>query len=152
MKYKINDILRVKSGCEGKCGTFVSVGGEFIKITGVNQFTYDYDILDKDLKKIGYCSCCLKDEHLEPYEKTWETLQEGDVVIDSQGAEQTVLGVCGKVIMLSCVGYPMEFDSGYTGIDLTKIGYTIKDAKPIIEELTVEEICKELGREVKIRK
>ena len=152
MKYKINDILRVKSGCEDVCGTFIRVDGKYIKITKVSGEYYFYDILDKDLKKIDYCNSCLNDKHLEPYEKTWETLQEGDVVIDDDGKEREVLGVCGKVYHLSGRQNKKHYGLNSTIQEMKDYGFTIKDAKPIIEELTVEEICKELGREVKIRK
>jgi hypothetical protein len=93
--------------------------------------------------------------NLRPFEKTWDTLEVGDEIVDKGGSIRTVLGICGRVIFVS---YPNDKDSclsgGYTKKGLIARGFTIVSPKveEEVEELTMEELCKELGRTVKIKK
>jgi len=58
---KINQIYKVKEGHEGKCGTYKDEKGKYIKITD-----FQFDILNKDKKIVGYCECCFTEDDLEP--------------------------------------------------------------------------------------
>ena len=85
-------------------------------------------------------------------EKNWDNLEEGDVLIDSAGDETCVLGICGEVIFRSARNEFDKYWGGYTKKQLQKIGWNIKDAVEETEELTMDEVCKELGRTIKIKK
>lgn len=87
-------------------------------------------------------------------EKTWDTLEVGDEIEDKYGDTQTVLGVCGRVMFISYHDNKDEYSSGYTKEQLIKYGYTIVSPKveEEVDEITMEELCKELGRTVKIKK
>lgn len=92
-----------------------------------------------------------------PEEKTWETITVGDVLIDRDGYERDVLGVCGRVIFVSYTQDKDCFYEGFTKESLIKDGWTIKQDTPTEEvvEMTVEEATKKLvellGKEVKIK-
>jgi len=150
MKYKIGDILKVKKGCESKCVSFFTNKGSFIKITSVKN-GYDYDILNDKKEKVVWCNC-FKDEHLEPLAKDLDNLEVGNEISVSDGGIRTVLGVCGRVIFVSTDDKDI-FHGGYTKEELIEDGYTIvqKEVEDI-EEITVEEVCKRLGKTVKIVK
>lgn len=78
-------------------------------------------------------------------------LIEGDIIVSKARDERYVLGVSGKVIFLS---YNRAFNSvshHATLTDLIKNGYKLKQEIET-ETLTMEQVCKELGREVKIKK
>lgn len=87
---------------------------------------------------------------------TWDTLQEGDVMLDSIGFERIVLGMCGKVIFLgnNDDGIIKSLSHHYTKEELINNKYTIKQSveTPVVEELTVEQVCKLLGKNIKIVK
>lgn len=73
---------------------------------------------------------------------------EGDVLLDHGAEPFTVIGIAGKVVFLQDSDGCVEYD---TVENLHEHGFTyvIKDE---VEELTMEELCKELGRPVKIVK
>lgn len=66
MKLELNKIYKVKEGHEGKCDSFKSKEGKYIKIIG-----FIYDILDENKKWVDYCesTCCFKEDDLEPIEE-----------------------------------------------------------------------------------
>lgn len=89
-----------------------------------------------------------------PEEKTWDTLQVNDVLIDDRGDEKTVVGVCGRVIFYSRY-YDKDATSYFkTKETLIKDGWKIKQDTPTEEvvEMTVAEISKALGKTVKVVK
>jgi hypothetical protein len=147
MKYKIGNKLKVKKGCEGECVTYrISKNATHIKITDVDDnCNYSYGIFNGK-KKLDTCYDCLKDEHLEPLEKTWDTLEEGDVVVSKTGGQREVLAIKGRVIILSIHN---DFNScsyhSFTKEDLIANGYTIKNSTPESDtvEVSMQEIAKE---------
>lgn len=139
MKYKIGDKLKVKKGCEGKCGQYNDfTDPTHIQITEIlpSRDSYNYTIY-KGNEELSTCSVCFKDEHLEPLEKTWDTLEEGDILLDEDGDECEVLGICGRAILLERSGY------FWTKEELIRDGYTIKNATPEPEqtEVTLQDIA-----------
>lgn len=67
---KINQIYKVKEGCEGKCTSYEDKNGKFIQITGIGKKNnLYYDILDEDKNRISFCSHCFKEEDLIPVEE-----------------------------------------------------------------------------------
>jgi len=57
---ELNKIYKVKEGHEWKCGTYKDEKGKYIKITD-----FQFDILNKDKKIVGYCECCFTEDDLE---------------------------------------------------------------------------------------
>jgi len=97
----------------------------------------------------GFSQTCGPSQ-LKITERTLDTLQEGDVVVDCDGDERTVLGMCGRVYLMSGYDGPDYFNDGYTAEQLKEHDYKIKGAEEEVEELTIEEISKRLGKTVKI--
>lgn len=151
MNYKVGQILKVKKGHDKQCANYQNKGGSFIKITGIKDGFYEYDILDVNKKRISQCNICFADEDLEPSEKTLENLEVGDILVDCDG-EKKVLGICGLVYFLSEYG---NFDRcglvGWTLESIKEEGLKLKgESGP--KEMTVKEISDKLGYEVKVVK
>jgi len=92
---------------------------------------------------------------LKPAEITWDTLQEGDEVMDCYGVKRIILGVCGKVFHLSYGEGRLKFYCNTTKQDLIEYDYTIVQPTPVTPEptkMTVAEICKALGKTIEIVK
>ena len=65
--------------------------------------------------------------------------------------ESLVLGVCGKVIFISdSDNFEEVRGSAYTLYELINRDYKLK--QETIPEMTMEEVCAALGREIKIKK
>lgn len=124
-----------------------SIGDKAV-ITRVNSYRYDTNIA-------GVLDFASVDPYLPPTEITWETLKLGDVLIDEDGLEVSILGILGKIIFLSEFNDRESTGNFYTIQECQKDGWKIvqpEPTKPTIEELTMDQVCKELGREVKIKK
>ena len=83
--------------------------------------------------------------YLRPAKKTLYNLEEGDVLVDKNGDERMVLGVCGKVYFLSIFGCFDISDNMQTARELERRGYTIKGQEPELE--TVEVLGKTYKKE-----
>jgi hypothetical protein len=90
----------------------------------------------------------------EVFKPGWDTLAEGDTLYDPSGCERSVLGVVGKVIFYSYISSLDELSGQKTNDEMQKRGWAIKgaEAEVEVEEMTVEDVCKALGKEVKIVK
>lgn len=93
-------------------------------------------------------------DSVESVEKTWDDLAKSDIVIDEYDDEYTILIRIDDCVLVSDPYKHTNADNWYTIHELQDEGYTIK--QPIqeekIEELTLDQVCKELGRTVKIVK
>ena len=118
-------------------------------VTAENLLGYKYSWeLNKD-----FTNCLVT--NLKPLNKTIRDVEIGDIVVDKYNNEnkRMVLDVREKIVGLSECDDFENFDCFYTFEELEKYGYKLKDEpEEEIEELTMEELCKELGREVKIKK
>jgi len=87
-------------------------------------------------------------------EKTLDTVDVGDVVVDPNGEESTILDTSknGTVLFISDWGHPERFGDGYTREELKDHKLTVKQSpQPVI--MTREEAEQELskdGKQVKI--
>jgi hypothetical protein len=91
--------------------------------------------------------------NLEPFAKTLEYLSEADVVRDNVGDERTVMFVLKPgLYVLSQWNSPHLVGLISSARDLEDRGMTIKQDEPVVEEMTVAQIAKELGREIKVVK
>jgi len=164
-RFSVGDILRPIDG--RKCGTY---GGKqnavAIRITDINSDgNYGYVILSKEGDEVGWCSNCFKDKNLTPVVKTLNTLQVGDYIQDGDGDFMRVLAVLNQsdedglcLYVMSASGpkdskYMNEVGSIWNVFDLKINNCSIEAPTPeTVEELTMEEVCKALGRVVKIKK
>jgi hypothetical protein len=55
--------------------------------------------------------------------------KENDVLVDRDGYKKTVLGVCGKVYLMSLVNKPNKSDSGFTQQELDERGWKLFTGK-----------------------
>ena len=82
---------------------------------------------------------------LAPVVKTLETLEVGDVVLDEDKDERTVLVVLPNLYGLSYGNDPKGFSSWHTLHELQE-EYTLKDTtEPVVTELTLEAIAEKFG-------
>ncbi len=150
MKYHIGDKLKVKKGCEDVCETYLSYKGTSIQITDIRDSKYTYRVFYGG-GAVGSCNC-FTDEYLEPFEKTLENLEVGDLVVDEKGNFRKVLGSCGNICFLS------HFNQDHTSIDLDVFnsGFTLIQMKNYswkpytpptteIHELTIADVAKLKG-------
>lgn len=107
--------------------------------------------------KLGYKYSWTLDEEFEdsdvtnlrPDKKSFDYPEIGDEYIDPNGESHFVLGVAGRVILLSSSTERNYYCYGFTKEHLIALGYTIaKDECPT--EMTLEEIEKLVGKKVKI--
>lgn len=84
----------------------------------------------------------------EPYEKSLDNLEVGDVIYDSVGDPRTVLAVCGKLIAISSTGNPEKMAWWDTVEYLKQCGYHLKE-EPKEVELTMDEIADKFNVDVK---
>jgi len=89
---------------------------------------------------------------LKLVEKTLENLEVGDILINKNEQAHRVLGICGELVFYS---FSNDFNDplAYRTRHYLKVrGWKIKQEETPTEELTMEEVCKELGRTIKIKK
>lgn len=84
---------------------------------------------------------------LRPDEGFWPVV--GNVLVDKEGRERRVLGVCGNTYFLSFTTDQLSVGYFYTREELIKIGYTIKGQQ---ETITIEEAEKRLGVRIEVKK
>jgi len=94
---------------------------------GITNFTKAEDFLGIDT--VAYtCSPKLIKSTKPMTNKTWDNLESGDVLIDNNDREVSVLAIVGRIIFIS---EPDNFDESncyYTSKELVEIGYKIKGA------------------------
>jgi hypothetical protein len=91
-------------------------------------------------------------EDLKLVEKTLDNVEVGDMLVNKSREEHKVLGVCGEIVFLS---RRQDFNDtlGCRTRHYLKVnGWKTKQEETPTEELTMEELCKELGRTIKIKK
>jgi len=85
--------------------------------------------------------------------KSWDTLAWKDILVNKDGDRRMVLGILNDLVFTSMYGNFQIFWGGFTKKELKDSGYTIENlTEDVVEELTMEQLCKELGRTVKIKK
>ena len=111
---------------------------------------YPYMLVDSD---VPLCSNFWGDHELKLVSKNLDTLEVDDFIVSNSGNKAKVLAICGKLIGITYTYDVNTFNCWEIIDNLKKDGWTIFNEQPEqIEELTVEQICKELGREIKIVK
>lgn len=140
-KFKVGDKVRFIKVDSGDCD-FLKVGmvGE---IVNVDESDIPYNVKIEGLGKNWSRAnqVVLADE--------WT---EGDILIEEDGCRRKILGIAGLVYILSRAD---EFDhalSYYTKAELVNLGYKKEGEPEAVEELTMEEVCAQLGKTIKIKK
>lgn len=153
MQVKVGNIYRVKKGCENRCLNYKNrASATFIKITLTGGGNLEYDILSKDKNKIGECSCCFKPEHLEPEARTLRDAVPGDIIVNKNDDERKVFFANEYIVFYSWFNKFTQDGGCSTWEQLEEYGYKLKGQEEEVDELTMDELCKELGRTVKIKK
>lgn len=169
IKYKINKMITFKHNDKVTC----KIEGVEIKDAKISINESGSPFICQNIKngsdakdKLGYrYSWILNSDFtdmsvtdLKLAEKTWDNLEEGDVLVSKFSQELIVIGICGKAIFLGSKECATDVIIGmaqiYTKEELINRGYTIKIETPTpdVEEMTVEQVCKLLGKEIKIIK
>ncbi len=89
-------------------------------------------------------------EQLRPLKRipTWETLQEGDVLVHENDTEITVQGKLGQVLLTTREkGIALNPRSI---IELKRTGWRIKGTEPAPVEMTLADIERELGKKIEL--
>ena len=111
-----------------------------------DKLGYEYSWkLDDDFTQVSV-------ENLKPL-KSFENPEVGDIYYN-KNFKKTVLGVAGRVIFMSGINQD-KYSAGFTKEELIKLGYKVEEKEvevEEVEEITMEELIKELGREVIIKK
>lgn len=94
------------------------------------------------------------DSWFELVGKTLDTLEAGDIVIDDEDEEYLVIAAIGYIVALS-----KELDLSLSTLGqwisiqrMAKEGWKVKGEEEEVEELTMDEVCKRIGKKVKIVK
>lgn len=140
-KYRVTDKWSCQSFCSKKTA-------DHIVITEIDEDNnLFYNIKDKAGEKLSSCWNCFKPEHLIPYEKTLDDVEEGDVLVDVCGVEYTVIGRAGLMVWISNSAIASCSYTAWTIPELKKDGFTIKQdtaSKKTInvngQEFTVDEL------------
>ena len=145
MKFKIGQKVKIIKNLS----SISSANDEIGKIGTIERviigFNYPYCI--KGIKN-AWC-----DEELELVEKSWDTLEVGDEIKDKNGDSRWVLGLCGRVILISGWNTKNVYGLSLTKEELISIGYTIVQPKEEeTPEYTMEEAIKIVGHNFKIKK
>lgn len=126
--------------------------GQVVRITqgpheGYAARTLDADDMARLVELQNGTRNLMPEIYLTPIPRTLETLFVGDVVVDKDGDERTVLGVAGRVYLLSCPGYPDgASDVPSTADDLKRNGYKILNHPTPLTDADTDEMIAELER------
>ena len=101
---------------------------------------------------VDFRNSCVCSHTWEKIEKTWDNLAEGDEIND-YGSIRTVLGICGRVILLStCDNKDSAAGCFYTKEELINRNYTIVQPKTEEKvektELTLQQIADKFNLKV----
>ena len=132
------------------------------KVRVINTLSEDQDNVADEMVKLKGEILTIKrvdtDYGIEGNEWFWNEwmleaaskFKEGDIITDGDDRRK-ILGVCGKVYFLSCNNdFSKVLDTFFIEHELLEDNYTVEIEKA--KEMTVAEISKELGREIKVIK
>jgi hypothetical protein len=149
-KFKIGQKVKIIGNHygNGEKSRYQSIVGKIGTIKSIDEDGYPYEVVvDGELLND------FLESDLQAITKDWEDLEGGDIIV-SDGTEAMILAHSGLLFARSKRGDFKRYWSFCTKEQLIEDGWSIKQ-DPIeeeVEELTMEQVCKELGREVKIKK
>lgn len=152
-KIKVGDRVRAVVGRENGCAEF----GEMLAIANTNSKVCKITDIGADRFRINGCGHGYHEDvflELLTEEKTLDTVDVGDVVVDGDGRERTILDTSknGTVLFLSSAASGDWSGVMATRQELKLFDYTVKQPTlaPEPKEMTLEEVSKALGYPVKI--
>ena len=147
MKFKEGNKVRIKRYCSD-CEEGYTYKLHYGRANGTGK----ENLFARNNKNESGCSC---EHNWELVEKTWDNLEVGDMLIDHLNRKRRVLGVCGEIIFYSHIQYmdrsslEREFKHSIGWLKDRSNGWRIREE---VKELTMKEVCRELGRKIKIIK
>lgn len=63
------------------------------------KYSYSFLMKDRDFNQYGDINEVIENLHF--LDRTIDDLEEGDIVVDSEGIEKTIVGICGQIVFLS---------------------------------------------------
>ena len=110
-----------------------------------NKLGYKYSwILEKDFTRASV-------SNLKPLTKCWDNLETGDILVGQDGKTRCVMEVMNTIVFVSTYNDHDVVSNFYDKKALQKRGLTIQNLTQPVEEMTLAEVCKELGRTVVIK-
>lgn len=150
---KVGDTVRAVEGVENVCSELICNGSNTQKITELEEDGFWINGCWHRFSENSFL------EIIDPprTEITWENLQAGDYLINKQEKKRKVLAIIGELLALSYGNYPGLFSEWSTLESIQKSGLTIDQPTPapkmqFVREVTMEEVCKQFGCEVRIKK
>lgn len=134
-KYKIGDKVRIVKSNGMLSGIYVGRETEITGIIDRKDVKYPYSL---GSIPINWC-----DEELElikPMEKTFENLEAGDVVVDTDGEEAKVIDVLPNSFLRSCWGTFDQTWGWHTKKQAQRYGWKIKGAEEEVDKDTQDAI------------
>lgn len=161
MNIKAGEIYTIKPKYKSECVNYnMEKYAKKIKIIKIHNSELNYDILDNNNNKLNNCSHCFKPEHLIHETNTLYNLVIGDE-IELLGEKRTILSVLpsspeNPIYILSSF-YNNDTDNKqkqpsvfYTAYGLEQKGYKVSNQPEEVQEMTVEDVSKLVGKKVKI--
>lgn len=150
-KIKVGDRVRAVKGKENGCS---ELGDLMVAADDGEKLGTITDVFS-DRFRVNQCGHSYSPGYfleLLTEEKTLDTVDVGDVVVDKDGDERTVMDTSknGTVLFLSQRDCPLYFHLPMTRQELKDKGFTVKQPTPAPKEMTLEEVSKALGYPVKI--
>lgn len=156
--FKVGDKIRMKEDCSGnKAGQVYEVHkGDFYGLDRENLYAWN--------ETTTHCGCSCQDNwELVEEEITLENMPVGTIIHGGEGFRKVLAIVGGegelKLYSLSAYSYDKESNElkkasqDYTVYELKECGYTVYKKvykKEEVQEMTVEEVSKLVGKKVKI--
>lgn len=152
-KFKKGDKVKIIDGHKNKCGIMNNCEDiSYLIIDDVQSSGYHYTAYDSKGKMIGVCYGCYNDKDLTLFVKTSiDQVEVGDTVTDGLG-KMKVLEVFTNTFIVSTIYNYTDTGKFLSFKEAENDGWKIVQPVEEIEELTMEEVCAQLGKTVKIKK
>ena len=135
--FKAGDKVKIITGCNGNAKNGETRVGE--TYTLVNEFV--------NSPYAGGCSC----------QEKWQLIDDhpfkvGDEIVDAAGSEATIKETLSNSLAIQWNTGNLKYLTWFSLDYAKENGWKLKDSPEEVEELTLADVCKELGRDVKIKK
>lgn len=143
-KFKVGDKVRCVGEYKGSSAGWVR--GKVFRVARCVEYR------NSEIVYFPEEGCGVWEKQLELVQKTWDTLEVGDIIVGVCG-ECKVLFVSGEVVIKTYGTKGESYGCATTTKgELKKDGYTIKNSTPVvIPELTMSEVIEKIGYPIKIK-
>ena len=153
-KIKVGDRVRAVNGKPNACAEL----GDVMTLPNGSEKVCTITDVAEDRFWINNCGHGYLEDHvleLLTEEKTLDTVDVGDVVVDKRDFECTILDTSknGTILFTSRFSNSAQVGGYYTRQEMRDQGYTVKQSTPAPEpkEMTLDEVSKALGYPVRIK-